>query len=100
MRPSISDKNINASAFGGKNNNSNNVAVLFPMWFKEQNDVVIAHSFLQEFVEIRRQSALNTAPIVSYHRSRPLELKDVTHPDATNANGGYMTFVLNGSHGA
>ena len=98
VKPSISEDNINASAFGSKNNNGNNVAVLFPMWFKEHNDVVIAHSFLQEFVEIRRQASLNTAPIVSYHRQRPLELKDVTHPDAIGANGGYVTFLLNRSH--
>ena len=64
----------------------------------QHNDVVIAHSFLQEFVEIRRQASLNTAPIVSYHRQRPLELKDVTHTDANNANGGYVTFLLNRNH--
>jgi actin related protein 2/3 complex, subunit 2 len=73
------------------------VTVVFPMRFADARDAVIANTFLAQFVEVRRgQSALSTAPAVSYHKSPPLELKDAPAgtTNALNANGGYVSFVF------
>uniref|UniRef100_A0A0D3ERZ5 Arp2/3 complex 34 kDa subunit n=2 Tax=Oryza TaxID=4527 RepID=A0A0D3ERZ5_9ORYZ len=61
------------------------VTVVYPMRFQDSIDIVLATSFLQEFVEARRTSALNNAPSCLWSPVPPLELKGVPS-DALNAN--------------
>ncbi|KAF6135226.1 hypothetical protein GIB67_035297 [Kingdonia uniflora] len=69
------------------------VTVVFPMRFKDSTDVVLATSFLQEFVEARRTAGLNTAPPCLWSPSPPLELKGAPS-HALTANAGFVTFVI------
>lgn len=69
------------------------VTVVYPMRFQDSIDIVLATSFLQEFVEARRTSALNNAPSCLWSPVPPLELKGVPS-DALNANAGFVTFVV------
>ena len=43
-------------------------------YVKDAKDAIIAHNFLQQFVEARRQPALSTSPSCSYSKTPPLEL--------------------------
>uniref|UniRef100_A0A0E0JLW1 Arp2/3 complex 34 kDa subunit n=1 Tax=Oryza punctata TaxID=4537 RepID=A0A0E0JLW1_ORYPU len=61
------------------------VTVVYPMRFQDSIDIVLATSFLQEFVEARRTAALNNAPSCLWSPAPPLELKGVPS-DALNAN--------------
>ncbi|XP_006644453.1 actin-related protein 2/3 complex subunit 2A [Oryza brachyantha] len=69
------------------------VTVVYPMRFQDSIDIVLATSFLQEFVEARRTAALNNAPSCMWSPAPPLELKGVPS-DALNANAGFVTFVV------
>lgn len=73
------------------------VTVVFPMIFKDAKDATIAHTFLQQFVEARRQPALSSAPTCSYSKMPPLELSQnqvAVSEKAMSANGGFCSFVL------
>uniref|UniRef100_A0A453F596 Arp2/3 complex 34 kDa subunit n=2 Tax=Aegilops tauschii subsp. strangulata TaxID=200361 RepID=A0A453F596_AEGTS len=69
------------------------VTVVYPMRFQDSIDIVLATSFLQEFVEARRTAALNNAPSCMWSPVPPLELKGV-NADALDANAGFVTFVV------
>jgi actin related protein 2/3 complex subunit 2 len=69
------------------------VTVVFPMRFRDSIDVVLATSFLQEFMEARRTAGLNNAPPCHYSPSPPLELKGAP-AHALNANAGFVSFVI------
>jgi len=67
------------------------VTIVYPMRFQDSIDIVLATSFLQEFVEARRTAALNNVPSCMWSPVPPLELKGVS-ADALNANAGFVTF--------
>ncbi|XP_039143831.1 actin-related protein 2/3 complex subunit 2A [Dioscorea cayenensis subsp. rotundata] len=69
------------------------VTVVFPMRFQDSVDIVLATSFLQEFVDARRSPGLNNAPPCMWSLSPPLELKGVP-PHALTANAGFVKFVI------
>ncbi|CAM6034053.1 unnamed protein product [Sphagnum compactum] len=69
------------------------VTVVFPMRYKDSNDVVLATSFLQEFMEARRSAGLSTAPPCLWSPSPPLELKGAP-AHALDANSGFVSFVI------
>ncbi|CAL0313218.1 unnamed protein product [Lupinus luteus] len=69
------------------------VTVVYPMRFSDSIDIVLATSFLQEFVEARRTAGLNNTPLCSWSHTPPLELKGVSS-DALSANAGFVTFVI------
>ncbi|KAJ3692674.1 hypothetical protein LUZ60_011769 [Juncus effusus] len=73
------------------------VTVIYPMRFQDSVDIVLATSFLQEFVEARRTAALNNAPTCMWSQSAPLELKGGPE-NALIANAGFVTFVVNSRH--
>lgn len=70
------------------------VTVIFSTVFKEETDHILGKVFLQEFVDARRQPAIQNAPQVLYSaREPPLELRNVRGlRDAESI--GYVTFVL------
>ena len=74
------------------------VTVVFPMRFKDHGDATIAHTFLQQFVEARRQPALNLAPGAAWSKTPPLELQGCDPDLAHGANGGYVTFLIEKRH--
>uniref|UniRef100_A0A0A9GDW7 Arp2/3 complex 34 kDa subunit n=1 Tax=Arundo donax TaxID=35708 RepID=A0A0A9GDW7_ARUDO len=63
------------------------------MRFQDSIDIVLATSFLQEFVEARRTAALNNSPSCMWSPAPPLELKGVP-VHALSANAGFVTFVV------
>lgn len=69
------------------------VTVVFPMRFNDSIDIVLATSFLQEFVEARRTAGLNNAPLCMWSSSPPLELKGVPS-ETLSANAGFVSFVI------
>lgn len=69
------------------------VTVVFPMRFKDSIDIVLATSFLQEFVEARRTAGLNNAPLCLWSPTPPLELKGAP-AEALSANAGFVTIVI------
>ncbi|GLJ16931.1 hypothetical protein SUGI_0292340 [Cryptomeria japonica] len=69
------------------------VTVVFPMRFKDSVDVILATSFLQEFMEARRTAGLNNAPSCVWSTSPPLELKGAP-AHALHANAGFVSFVI------
>ncbi|KAH9330367.1 hypothetical protein KI387_002475, partial [Taxus chinensis] len=69
------------------------VTVVFPMRFKDNVDVILATSFLQEFMEARRTGGLNNAPPCVWSPSPPLELRGAP-AHALNANAGFVSFVI------
>ncbi|KAH7544843.1 actin-related protein 2/3 complex subunit 2A [Ziziphus jujuba] len=69
------------------------VTVIFPMRFNDSIDIVLATSFLQEFVEARRTAGLHNAPSCSWSSTPPLELKEAA-TEALSANAGFVTFVI------
>ncbi|KAI8838775.1 Arp2/3 complex, 34 kd subunit p34-Arc-domain-containing protein [Chytriomyces cf. hyalinus JEL632] len=67
------------------------VTVIFSTVFKEETDQIFGRVFLQEFVDARRQPAIQNAPQVLYSpREPPLELRGLKLSDAENI--GYVTF--------
>ncbi|CAO1948141.1 unnamed protein product, partial [Urochloa humidicola] len=73
------------------------VTIVYPMRFQDSIDIVLATSFLQEFVEARRTAALNNVPSCMWSPAPPLELKGVP-AEALNANAGFVTFVVYPRH--
>ncbi|XP_030481019.2 actin-related protein 2/3 complex subunit 2A isoform X1 [Cannabis sativa] len=69
------------------------VTVVFPMRFKDSVDIVLATSFLQEFVEARRAAGLNNAPLCLWSPTPPLELKGAP-AESLSANAGFITIVI------
>ncbi|XP_054819457.1 actin-related protein 2/3 complex subunit 2A-like isoform X4 [Prosopis cineraria] len=69
------------------------VIVVYPMRFNDSIDIVLATSFLQEFVEARRTGGLYNAPPCSWSLSPPSELKEAP-AHALSANAGFVTFVI------
>ncbi|KAI4332114.1 hypothetical protein L6164_017050 [Bauhinia variegata] len=69
------------------------VTVVYPMRFNDSVDIILATSFLQEFVEARRTAGLNNVPPCSWSPTPPLELKEAP-ADALSANAGFVTFVI------
>lgn len=70
------------------------VTVIFSTLFKEETDKILAKVFLQEFVDCRRQPALQNAPQALYtNRDPPMELRGVKGLK-TGDQVGYVTFVL------
>ncbi|KAJ3123018.1 hypothetical protein HK098_002274 [Nowakowskiella sp. JEL0407] len=70
------------------------VTVVFSTLFKEETDRIFGKVFLQEFVDARRQPAIQNAPQVLYSpREPPLELRGVPGLQDSE-NVAYVTFVL------
>ncbi|XP_057416715.1 actin-related protein 2/3 complex subunit 2A [Lotus japonicus] len=69
------------------------VTVVYPMRFNDSIDMVLATSFLQEFVEARRTAGLSNTPPCSWSHTPPLELKELP-ADALSANAGFVSFVI------
>lgn len=69
------------------------VTVVYPMRFTDSIDIVLATSFLQEFVEARRTAGLNSAPSCLWSPSPPPELEGAP-AEALLANAGFVTFVI------
>ncbi|KAJ2488980.1 Arp complex subunit [Coemansia sp. RSA 2050] len=70
------------------------VTVIFSTLFQEEVDRVLGRVFLQEFVDARRQAAIQNAPQVFYSsREAPLEIRHL--PDLRQDESvGYVSFVL------
>ncbi|XP_072974172.1 actin-related protein 2/3 complex subunit 2A isoform X1 [Typha angustifolia] len=69
------------------------VTIVYPMRFQDSIDIVLATSFLQEFVEARRTAALSNAPSCMWSATPPLEMKGAP-ANALTANAGFVTFVV------
>ena len=70
------------------------VTVIFSTTFKDETDVIFGKVFLQEFVDARRQPALQNAPqVLFYPRDPPVELQGVSGLQSAD-NVGYVTFGL------
>lgn len=70
------------------------VTVIFSTTFKDETDLVFSKVFLQEFVDARRQPALQNSPqVLFYPRDPPVELQGVSGVGAGD-NLCYVTFVL------
>jgi hypothetical protein len=68
------------------------VTVIFSTLFKEETDRIFGKVFLQEFVDARRQAALQNAPQVLYSsREPPLEIRHL-HGLRSSEDVGYVTF--------
>ncbi|KAI4371589.1 hypothetical protein MLD38_009918 [Melastoma candidum] len=67
------------------------VTVVFPMRFKDSIDIVLATSFLQEFVQARLTAGLSNAPLCMWSASPPSELKKAP-AEPLSANAGFVTF--------
>ncbi|GAU37560.1 hypothetical protein TSUD_153930 [Trifolium subterraneum] len=63
------------------------------MRFSDSIDIVLATSFLQEFVEARRAAGLNNTPPCLWSHTPPPELKGIS-TDSLSANAGFVTFVI------
>ncbi|KAJ2997880.1 hypothetical protein HDV02_005064 [Globomyces sp. JEL0801] len=72
------------------------VTVIFSTEFKDESDRIYGRVFLQEFVDARRQPAIQMAPQVLYSaREPPLELRHLSGlKDSEDV--GYVTFGANG----
>ena len=68
------------------------MTVVFSTVFKEETDRIFGRVFLQEFVDARRQPAIQGAPQVLYsNREPPLEIRHL--PGLSSAEEvGYVTF--------
>jgi len=70
------------------------VTVVFSTIFKDETDRIFGKVFLQEFVDARRQAALQNAPQVLYsNRDPPLEIRHLRGLKSSE-DIGYVTFVL------
>lgn len=68
------------------------VTVIFSTMFKEETDRIFGKVFLQEFVDARRQAALQNAPQVLYSsRDPPLEIRHLRGLRSSE-DVGYVTF--------
>ncbi|KAF9071365.1 actin-related protein ARPC2 [Rhodocollybia butyracea] len=70
------------------------VTVIFSTIFADETDRIFGKVFLQEFVDARRQPAIQNAPQVLYsNRDPPLEIRHLANLRNTEDTG-YVTFVL------
>ncbi|KAJ1932142.1 Arp complex subunit, partial [Kickxella alabastrina] len=70
------------------------VTVIFSTLFKEEVDRVLGKVFLQEFVDARRQAAIQNAPQVVYSsREAPMEIRHLSGLKQDESVG-YVSFVL------
>jgi len=70
------------------------VTVIFSTIFSDETDRIYGKVFLQEFVDARRQPAIQNAPQILYsNRDPPMELQGVGNLRNTEDTG-YVTFVL------
>ena len=68
------------------------VTVIFSTMFKDETDRIFGKVFLQEFVDARRQAALQNAPQVLYsNRDPPLEIRHLRGLRSSE-DVGYVTF--------
>lgn len=68
------------------------VTVVFSTIFKDETDRIFGKVFLQEFVDARRQAALQNAPQVLYsNRDPPLEIRHLRGLKSSE-DIGYVTF--------
>jgi len=75
---------------------SDRVIVVFSVQFRDQDDVVFAKVFLQEFQDARK--TMNGVPSVAYSQKEPpMELKSVRNL-RVGANNGFVSFVLFANH--
>lgn len=63
------------------------------MRYNDSNDVVLATSFLQEFMKARRSAGLSTASPCLWAPTPPLALKGAP-AHALDANCGFVSFVI------
>jgi actin related protein 2/3 complex subunit 2 len=75
---------------------SDRCTVIFNIQFKDQDDVILAKVFLQEYAEAKR--TLGQAPSVSYSQKEPpSELRGVKNL-RVGAGNGFVSFVLFSNH--
>eukprot|EP01084_Bolivina_argentea_P059157 107989_1 len=75
------------------------IAIVFGFEFNIKTDRIIGNQILTEFLEVRRQKDLQSAPVIAYSKNAPTELKGCKLPsyDKT-AFLGYFTILLLPSH--
>ncbi|KAF5388687.1 hypothetical protein D9757_004752 [Collybiopsis confluens] len=74
------------------------VTIIFSTIFSDETDRIYGKVFLQEFVDARRQPAIQNAPQVLYsNRDPPLEIRHLPNLHNTESTG-YVTFVLSPRH--
>eukprot|EP01114_Cavostelium_apophysatum_P011046 TRINITY_DN25219_c0_g1_i1.p1 TRINITY_DN25219_c0_g1~~TRINITY_DN25219_c0_g1_i1.p1 ORF type:complete len:314 (+),score=85.43 TRINITY_DN25219_c0_g1_i1:88-1029(+) len=72
--------------------------VIFTVQFKDQDDVVFAKVFLQEYQDARKNPQMSSAPSVMFSQKEPpLELKGVKNLRVTEGQS-FVSFVLHASH--
>jgi len=75
------------------------IAVVFGFEFPIKTDRIIGNQILTEFLEVRRQKDLQSAPVIAYSKDAPAELKGCKMPSFDKeAFLGYFTILLLPSH--
>merc|ERR1712032_1443212 len=71
------------------------IAVVYGMEFPIKTDKILGNQILTEFLEVRRQKDLQSAPVIAYSKKPPAELKNVKIPNYDKqAFLGYFTILL------
>eukprot|EP00485_Elphidium_margaritaceum_P005057 CAMPEP_0202693568 /NCGR_PEP_ID=MMETSP1385-20130828/7637_1 /ASSEMBLY_ACC=CAM_ASM_000861 /TAXON_ID=933848 /ORGANISM="Elphidium margaritaceum" /LENGTH=305 /DNA_ID=CAMNT_0049349259 /DNA_START=95 /DNA_END=1012 /DNA_ORIENTATION=- len=75
------------------------IAVVLGFEFPIKTDKILGNQILTEFLEVRRQKDLQSAPVIAYSKDAPSELKGLKIPSwDTQAFLGYFTILLLPSH--
>lgn len=78
-------------------NQSSKMIAIFPMRFKEESDVMIATSFIQELIDLGSSKSYARAPLCSWSPIPPPELRG-EHLNVLSTNGGFVTFDISSYH--
>jgi actin related protein 2/3 complex subunit 2 len=79
--------------------NKDRIAVVLGMEFPIKTDRIIGNQILTEFLEVRRQKDLQAAPVISYDKKPPAELKGCNQPNFNQETFlGYFTILLLPNH--
>jgi len=75
------------------------IAVVYAMEFPIATDKILGNQILTEFLEVRRQKDLQSAPVIAFSKDAPKELEGVTLPSFDkSAFLGFFTILLLPSH--
>jgi len=75
------------------------IAVVYGLEFPIKTDKILGNQILTEFLEVRRQKDLQSAPVIAYSKDAPKELEGATLPSFDKeAFLGYFTILLLTSH--
>ncbi|KAH6778075.1 hypothetical protein C2S51_009387 [Perilla frutescens var. frutescens] len=73
------------------------ITAIFPMRFKEKEDVIIATAFFQELMDVGSSEAFRKAPHCIWSAIPPPELRGEQIEDLST-NGGFLTFDITSRH--